>query len=382
MNAKITNRQRRQRRGAIAPLAAFFLVVVMAMLAFAVDLGYVMVAKTDLQRAADAAAHAAVLEYRSQSAPSTVIPSVRAKARQYVTDNEILNSAASVNLNFNNADPSGDIVVGHIDFNNPRAPMTFGDVGKFNAVRVRIRRTADKNGEVPLFFARVLGHQTLGLEAEATAAIIRNVGGFKIPGSGENVPFLPITIHEDYWEQGLAASVDDWRFDASDRTISSGSDDVPEVVLFPNDTESSGNFGTLNVGISANSTSYLSNQIRNGLSQGDLDYHGGEIALDNHGELMLTGNPGLSAGVKDDLEAIAGKPVIIPIYRDVVGNGNTANFTIVKFVGVRVMVVQLTSGTRFVSIQPANVTFKGTIQSSLGAEGTSAQIYSPPVVVQ
>jgi hypothetical protein len=36
-----------------------------------------MVARTDLQRAADAAAHAAVLEFRSEDGPAVIFPSVR-----------------------------------------------------------------------------------------------------------------------------------------------------------------------------------------------------------------------------------------------------------------------------------------------------------------
>ena len=43
------------RRGAIAPLSAVCLVIVMMMAAFAIDIGFLMVVKADLQRAADAA---------------------------------------------------------------------------------------------------------------------------------------------------------------------------------------------------------------------------------------------------------------------------------------------------------------------------------------
>lgn len=371
-----------RRRGAVVVLAAFCLAILMAMVAFAVDVGYLMVAKTDLQRAADAAAHAAVLEYRSEESPSFVIPSARSTARQYVEDNKVLNATATVATNSNNADVNGDIVVGRIDFDNPRNPMTFGDTDRYNAIRVRIRRSTDRNGEVPLFFARVLGHESLGLEAEATAALVKNVSGFQIPGSRENVPFLPITIRVDYWEAGLAAANDDWAFNSSNQSISESQDGVPEVVLFPNSTESAGNYGTLNVGVSANSTSHIANQIRNGLSQSDLDFHGGELALNSSGELPLTGDPGISASIKDDLAAIAGKPVVIPLYREVAGNGNNAVFVITEFVGVRVMAVRLTGGEKFLSVQPANVTFNGTIQAASGLDGTSKQIYSPPVIVQ
>ena len=370
------------RRGAVAVLAAFFLVALMGVVAFALDIGYLMVVKTDLQRAADAAAHAAVLEYRSEGSATTVITNVRNTASQYVGDNKIVNSSATVDINMYNADPDGDVVVGRIDFDHPANPMTYDNADEYNAVRVRIRRSADRNGEVPLFFARIFGHDALTVEAESTAAITKHVAGFKIPGSGENVPFLPITIHEDYWEDGNNNGNDNWSFDPTDDSITEESDGVREVMLFPSSPESAGNFGTVNVGTSANSTSHLADQIRNGLSQSDLDFHGGELALDTNGELLLTGDPGLSASIKDDLDAIAGKPVSIPLYRQVSDNGNNADFVIVRFVGVRIMAINLSGGQKYVSVQPANVRFKGTVQASPGFEGTSDQIYSPPMIVQ
>ncbi|MDV6032816.1 MAG: hypothetical protein F9B45_22565 [Phycisphaera sp. RhM] len=372
----------RRRRGAVAVLVAVLLVVVLGMVACAVDLGVLMVAQSDLQRAADAAAHAAVLEYRSDGNAYRIITDTRRTAKQYVEDNPVLDRKVTVHRNTFNADLDGDIVVGRIDFSNPRGPMTYDDPEQYNAVRVKVSQTADRNGEVGLFFANVLGYSSMMLRAEATAAIIKNVGGFKVPGSGDNVPFLPITIDEDYWEHQVRKGADDWGYDAVSQSIDATPDGIPEVVLFPTRTSSSGNFGTVNIGQSSNSTKHLAGQIRDGLSKSDLDYHGGSLALGDSGELILDGDPGLSASVKDDLESIAGKPVIIPIYRDVSGNGNNAKFVIVKFVGVRIVAVNLTGGNKYVSVQPANVTFKGVVQAAPGVSGTSQDIYSPPVIVQ
>lgn len=371
----------RNRKGAIAVLTAVCLVILLAMVAFAVDLGYILVAETDLQRAADAAAHAAVLEYRSDDNAHLKVHRARVTASQYVQDNQILNTSATVSLNHANS-AEGDVVVGRIDFDRPSQPMTFGDDDECNAVRVRVRRTASRNGAVPLFFARVLGLDSAERYARATAAVIHEVGGFRVPPSGENVPLLPITIHVDFWETELRGNVDQWAYHATDQSISEEPDDIPEVVLFPNRTESSGNFGTVNIGVTANSASYLGNQIRNGISQSDLDFHGGQLALNEQGELPLSGNPGLSSSVKDDLEAIRGQTVIIPLYSQVTGSGDNAAFTIVKFVGVRVMAVDLTGGEKFVSVQPANVTFKGVVQADAGLRDTSEMVFSPPVIVQ
>src|SRR5262249_15436641 len=48
--------QKRQRRGTVAPLLALLLIPLLAMVAFAVDIGWVVIAKSDLQKAADSAA--------------------------------------------------------------------------------------------------------------------------------------------------------------------------------------------------------------------------------------------------------------------------------------------------------------------------------------
>ena len=45
-----------RRRGAIVPLFALLLIPLLAMLAFSIDAGYMVLVKTDLQNAADAAA--------------------------------------------------------------------------------------------------------------------------------------------------------------------------------------------------------------------------------------------------------------------------------------------------------------------------------------
>src|ERR1700755_3342938 len=49
-------RQKQQRRGTIVIMGAVLAIVVLAMVAFSVDVGYVLTAKEELQRTADASA--------------------------------------------------------------------------------------------------------------------------------------------------------------------------------------------------------------------------------------------------------------------------------------------------------------------------------------
>ena len=382
-NASKNLARRSNRTGAIAVLAALFITILFTVVAFVVDFGYVMMAQTELQRAADAAAHAAAQEYRSNSDTYTVLSTARSVARTYVQDNQVTRKSATVDLNYGNEDPNGDIVVGNYDFDT-RA-MTYGDPDGYNAVRVRIRRHALMNGEIPSFFARIMGYTGFPIEATATAAIIKDVGGFRVPGSGERVPFLPITIKKSFWEEELQNMVDGFHWDPVTETVTASSDGVPEVILYPSDVESAGNFGTLNVGVSENSSAHLSDVIVNGLTQEHLDFHGGDLSLDSNGELILTGDTGLSSGIKDDLISIIGKPVAIPLYTDVSGPGNNSSFTIVQFVGVRIVYVKLTGNNKGVAIQPADLTYGGVITSPTATTGSSEdsyQVFSPVAIVE
>jgi hypothetical protein len=220
---------------------------------------------------------------------------------------------------------------------------------------------------------------SVNMHATATAGMIRNVGGFKIPETGELPPILPITVDEDDWDDVPQIGVDDWTWNPATETIESGPDGIPELVLFPQGN-SAGNYGTVNVGISSNSTPHIARQIREGLNQSDLDYHGGELKLQN-GELTLSGNTGITASLKDDLMAVAGQPRIVPLYEHVTGQGNTTSFRIVKWAGIRIMHVKLTGTSIGIQAQPVNVRFKGVIQGEPGEE-YSNYVFSQPYLIK
>jgi hypothetical protein len=96
----------------------------------------------------------------------------------------------------------------------------------------------------------------------------------------------------------------------------------------------------------------------------------------------LNGDTGISAGVKDDLASIIGETRVIPLFESVAGNGNNAQYTIVRWVGVRVLDVGLTGkmSSKRLIVQPANVVIRGGIP----AEGTqkSEYVYSPAWLVR
>ncbi len=369
--------QRRNRRGNVLVLTAVLMVFMMGLLAFAVDLGYLYVTRTELQRSSDAAALAAAWQLLEEegtisryefSGPSELVD---AQAREYATANRVAGKGSDL--------AASDIIVGRLDTpTSPLEEMRFDDPTLFNVVRVRVRKTADQNGQVPLFFAKVWGLEGSSLEAQSTAMFLNNFDGFTTPSNGETLDILPFALDKTTWDTFLAGGgTDNWKWNAEQGTIQAGSDGIKEMNLYPQGTGSPGNRGTVDIGSSNNSTADIARQILHGVSPQDLEHHGGELKFNDQGVLPLNGDTGISAGVKDELAAIRGQPRIIPVFSRVSAPGNNATYTIVKFVGVRIMDVKLTGSmsSKRVIIQPACVRTYGGIPAT--GEVKSYGIYSP-----
>lgn len=380
--------QRSTRQGAVTILAALLSIVMLAMVAFAVDVGYVLSVKEELQRTADATALAAVWDYGKHMADKvdyqTSESNARQTAQQYATCNVIANGGPLLDQNSSNS-ANGDLVFGFVnDFYHPQ--MTTGNASStkpYNAVRVLVRRDSGLNGEAPLFFGRLFGLTGTPLQAEATAALIRDVKGFSTPHNGENLDLLPYALDLETWESWMAGTGDDdWYWNSESKSISPGSDGWLEVNLFPQGTGSPGNRGTVDIGSSNNSTSDIARQILYGINAADMAYMGGSLAFDASGKLYLNGDTGISAGVKDELAAIKGQPRCIPIFSEVSSPGNNATYTIVKWMGIRIMDVKLTGpmSKKHVTIQAAPMVGPGVIPST--TTGTSSYVYSPAVLVK
>jgi len=382
MNQRKTRRM--PRRGAVAPLTLVLMIVLLACVAFAVDVGYLAKTRNEMQRTADAAAIAAAWDLVSDEAltgdtsMSQTMTNLRGSAVTYTSLNDICKKSPDIDENTAN-DVSGDVVVGYLnDLSNPNSEWDYSDPTKYNAVRLTVSKTSQMNGEVPLFFARVLGMDSRSTTATATAALTRNIAGFRIPADGSNVELLPFALDIDTWNDLMAGNAcDDWCYNPETGAVTCGSDGIKEVNLYPQGTGSPGNRGTVDIGGSNNSTFDIARQIVDGVSPEDLAHHGGELEFDACGELDLNGDTGISAGVKDELASIVGDPRMIPIFSDVVGPGNNADYTIVKFVGVRIMEVKLTGkmSSKRVIIQPCNIVAKGVIPTTV--EGQGDFIYTP-----
>ncbi len=378
-----TQHHPRRKKGSILVLTAILMILMFAFLAFAVDLGYLAMVRTQLQRTADSAAIAAagsLLDAEiatGQPNSPAAINSAITTAENYTRLNKVLNSELALG--------TSDVTVGYLS--NPFDPgVQFSLLGAngYNAVQVRVQMAENQNRAVPLFFARILGINQANVQAVATAAFLSNVSGFRPPTNNENLGVLPFAVDLQTWEALMAGEgTDNWKYDPDTNQVSSGSDGIKEVNLFPQSTGCPGNRGTVDIGSQNNSTADIARQILHGINEHDLSYLGGKLALNESGTLPLNGDTGISAGVKDELAQIKGQPRIVPLYSIVMSPGNNAQYTIVRFAGVRIMDVNLTgpiSGKRVI-IQPAPVFVRGVIPGTPGTQ-TSTYIYTPVCLVR
>jgi len=368
-----------RRRGSVIVLAAAMMVMIMAFMAFTIDLGYIALTKTQMQTAADASSLASGLEFLQGFGPTPMSPvSVSSKAKDAAKEVAASHKAGDVLSVY--LDPNRDIRFGNLEWNDFSGKWDeMWGVSPYNLVEITLHRdiSASSNGDtqLPLFFAPVIGHDTASLSVSATVAMIPGVGFRLKTGSNETLNILPIAMDEETWDNLILhnTGTDDYAYDALTGQVVNASDGVLEADLYPDDDNSlpAGNRGTVDFGASNNSTADISRQIVNGLNNTDLSFFANnELRLDAT-PLTLNGDTGLSAGIKDELALIVGETRIIPIFRQVTNPGNNAVFTIVRFVGVRIMHVDLTGNEKHVYVQPASFIDVNAIR---GADGSLSVI--------
>jgi hypothetical protein len=368
------------------------MVLTMAMVVFAVEVGYLCVARGQLQNAADAAALAAAWdlmdEDRFQGETDGAFARTRERARQYASLNLVLGAGCDVPDNPWN-DANADLVIGRLDnaSNHQESLSVTGDPARFNSVLVRVRRDAELNGRVPLFFSRLLGIDSAALSAEAVASFEDGLVGFRRPSRSPSSAVIPFAVDErDFGSLLDGIGPDTWSFDKPTKRLALGRDDIPEMNMYPDRTGEGkgrsgitpGNFGTVVIG-GASGASTLVRQLETGLSEADLANHGGALKLsETSGSLELAGNTGLSAGIESALHKLVGETRIILLYREVANPGANATFTISGFAGVRILDVDLRGKDKHVTIQPAYIPTDGIV----GDVGSSYFISPRPRLVR
>ncbi|MBI5441580.1 MAG: hypothetical protein HY900_10275 [Deltaproteobacteria bacterium] len=194
-------------KGAIAVLVGVMLIMLLGFGALALDIGYMMVTRNELQNTADGAALGAArrlgriyqgLSYDAQQSYSAAgdLPAIISVAQDVGEANAAAGRAVTV--------LDSDVVLGRWSKNSdpPFTPTN----AQPDAVRVVTRRDATANGPATTFLARVLGIQSFSANAEAVAALTGqstvNEGDLELP-VGVSRAFFDNRSEQDFCDEDV-----------------------------------------------------------------------------------------------------------------------------------------------------------------------------------
>lgn len=360
----------------------------------AVDFGLINVTKGQIQNAADSAALAAMQELVKGIGPGATVSSNTAKETAGEKAKFMVQQFPSGDVSATNLSVGRDVRFGRRSWDPVLGRwIKEWDTTPCNMVEVTVRRTRAADAPLGSVFARVFGFTSFDLEARSVAAVAP-VTGFRLPsGSSSTIALLPIALDLTTWNNLVTQIVrrtnhgfqDRYRYNSLTEAVSSTADGTPEVDIYPaaNSNMPSGNRGTVDIGSPNNSTADLKRQIQFGINAADLSYFpNGELKFDSNGVLYLNGDTGISAGIESALETVIGETAAMPIFIDVSGPGNNAQYTIVKFVGVRIMAVKLSGGPtqRCLYVQPASYSSSFTTRGAVSVNVDT--MLSQPLLIE
>ncbi|MBN2328033.1 MAG: hypothetical protein JXR73_12845 [Candidatus Omnitrophica bacterium] len=200
-------------KGTIIVMFLVLITIMMFMLAFSIDVGYVYATKAELQHAADSAAMAAIWEMKDRNDPY-LVSNAKAKAIEFGG----FNKAAEVGALTVSED---DVALGFMDdpFNINKELDPYGM--EMNTVEVCVKRTQELNGTLGLFMGNFTGTDQVQLQAKARAFITDRIIGFdSAPGANpvyseggggleggdggqsnsKSIILWPFTVNYFYWE--------------------------------------------------------------------------------------------------------------------------------------------------------------------------------------
>jgi hypothetical protein len=344
----------------ILVLAALMLVALLGFVALAVDVGVIATTRAQLQTITDAAALAGARQlatdarlsstYTANNILSNEVPAATAKAIAIGNANYVAGQLAALT--------SENIVVGYINDNlqspNLATAIETSSPLTFNSVQVTYSYT------VPALFSKAFRSTGSTVTTTSTAT----VGLYQISGYNSNLGLngniLPIALDQSTYNAMMnpGTTTDQYTFTASNyipptnNGVTSGADGIWESQAYPASTGSPGNFGSLDFG-GGNGASTLASEI-DGPSPGMTP---AEMKALLPLPSMFGTKSGLNASIKDDLTAIIGKPVSLPIWSTTNGmSGNNLQYNIVAFAAVRIVAVNFQGNPKYVIVQPAIVT--------------------------
>jgi Flp pilus assembly protein TadG len=337
------------RRGAVAPFAAVLAAILVGMVAFAVDVGWIVLTKSQLQNAADAAVLAGIdslmdgfLQHsltknadQQNQIVTTTLASARTRAKQYAGYNDA-GGVSQLGLR------DEDIEFGFTDVGGTYTPMP-AYTGYPNTIKVLMRRDEQANGALKLFFAPVLGRYSTELTATAAGTAMAGSLDSFATNAPRDVSLLPVTYDVEHWNNYLKTGAD------PDGDITLTTDGVAQLQVYPS-VKYEGNFGLLALDDAHTGASEVSGWISDGLSTASI------ATLENNGLIPLSsrtgdawdwrGENGFKSSVVQEINDHVGEVYALPLFKAYasgsnyeagVGQGSHFDFNIVQFVGVKIM---------------------------------------------
>jgi len=268
------------------------------MMAFAIDMGYIVMSRGELQNAADSAALASVeqlapyyVQYYSPGANrATVLSNAQNQAALFAKNYASFHQAgetSSVVL-----DTTNDLQLGYQDSSTPyQSPPPSGYFPNTVQVTLRLNGGASTNPQLDLFFGTVLGMSQTTVTVTARATIYNgDIANF----SGAEGNLLPATLDQAIWKNFVATGQGglqpDFNISAPTSTSpmnlpSPAVSNAPQIQIVPDPNGLPGGWNYLSLDSSSNSNSDFKGWFSSGMSQSDL------TALQSGGQLPLPAQP-------------------------------------------------------------------------------------------
>ena len=187
-HSRARTRRPSHRRGNVLVLSALLMIMMFGMLAFAVDTGWILHVRTELQRTADACAMAAAGRLPNEAEATIVAHSVAAQ-NNWASGVE---TGAGDELHGSDIDPL-DVEYGLWDRDTATFTTPTPSGRSTNAVRVTLRRSEASKNPIGLFFGHMLGTPNADVSASATAMYDRWLCGPFVGIDWMSVPGTPDT---------------------------------------------------------------------------------------------------------------------------------------------------------------------------------------------
>jgi Flp pilus assembly protein TadG len=385
-----------RRKGAIAPLMAVLMLPLLGMLAFSIDVGYMVLVQTDLQNAADAAALAGAerlqglfVQYYSPGLTATQQAAILTQAITNVAPNATTGAPGSPMYTaeqFSNYNKAGGVYISVLD-----SDVTFGYLdasGNYstsytafpNTISVTTRRDGNANTPLSLFFGPVFNVSSENMTATARATIyagdITSLQDIK----GIDAHILPVALDVNIWKNFYQTG------QSPDGNIYYGPNGDPQLLVYPVDTNTPGSFGLIDVGPSANNAPAFRTWIDNGWTPNDIQYllDNSLLPVSMSSPAAWKVGPGLKSTLLTNFQDQIGNPNLIPLftpasqtpYVAATGTGQGATYAVVGFAGITISQATGDGNNMNISIQPAANIDATSVITNPAPAGTTQSSYS------